>query len=314
MKFSVVIPAYNVEAYIDECLGSVATQSFKDWEAIVVDDGSTDGSASRAEAWTRKDNRFRIVRQVNQGLSAARNAGMELARGEYLLFLDGDDWLEKDALEVLGTEIEGEDVICFGGRRFFEDEKRFEEADTMIASNYSRGWDYYQEDALKSWRFAFVSVVKRAYRRAFLEENSLRFKEGIFHEDNLFTPIVLYHAGHVKVLDRNLYNYRARKGSIMTSPSPKKLMDKLLVANELAQFFTKQKGVEKATVYRYITHIYQTVFYEPQPKETECRLLSAVDWGLYYRVSRTKLRHMMLYRALKINPKLFRTINNMLSR
>lgn len=313
MKFSVVIPAYNVEAYLEECLGSVAAQSWEDWEAIVVDDGSTDGSGALAEAWARKDKRFRVIRQENRGLSAARNTGMEQAKGTYLLFLDGDDWLEQETLEILASELRDEDVVCFGGRRFIQDEKRHEEGDELVAKTYACGWDYYQENALKSRRFAFVSVVLRAYKRAFLEEHALRFKEGIFHEDNLFTPLVLYYAGKTQVVSKNLYNYRVREGSIMTSSSKKNRLDKIAIANELAKFYSDKK-VSKTVVYRYITHIYQTVFYEPQPKETESELLRAVDWAGYRRVSRTKLRHRVLYAALRVSPTLFRFINNRLTR
>ena len=313
MKFSVVIPAYNVEAYLDECLGSVAAQSFGDWEAIVVDDGSTDGSAALAEVWAEKDERIRVVRQENRGQSAARNAAIRIAKGDYLFFLDGDDWLERDALEVLTTEIRGADVICFGGRRFFEDEKRFEEGDELVSGTYASGWEYYQVNALKSRHFAFVSEVLRIYRREFLQENQLFFREGIFHEDNLFTPIVLFYAGKTRVVSKNLYNYRVRKGSTMTTPTVGKQFNKIQVANELAEFFA-DKDVPKAVVYRYITHIYQTVFYEPQPKGTERELLRAVDWKGYRRVSRTKLRHRVLYAALRVSPTLFRMINNQLKR
>ena len=313
MKFSVVIPAYNVEAYLDECLRSVAAQSFGDWEAIVVDDGSTDNSAALAEAWGLKDNRFRILKQTNQGLSSARNAGMDQARGEYLLFLDADDWLEPHALQILADAAQDEDLLCFGGRRFFQDEKRYDEADTPEPKTYTCGWDYYQNNALKPRRFAFVSVVLRTYRREFLQKYQLRFKEGIFHEDNLFTPIVLFYAGKTRTLCTTLYNYRVRSGSTMTTPLQKKLFDKVTVANELAMFFAHE-DVPKTIVYRYITHMYQTVFYEPQPKDTERQLLRAVDWTGYHRVSRTKLRHRVLYAALRISPSLFRIINNRLSR
>ena len=313
MKFSVVIPAYNVEAYLDECLGSVVAQSFGDWEAIVVDDGSTDGSAALAETWARKDNRFRILKQTNQGLSSARNAGMHLAQGEYLLFLDGDDWLEPHALQILADAAQDEDVLCFGGRRFFQDEKRYDEADTPEPKTYARGWDYYQDNALKPRQFAFVSVVLRTYKREFLQKYQLRFKEGIFHEDNLFTPIVLFYAEKTRTLSKTLYNYRIRSGSTMTTPLQKKLFDKITVANELAMFFAHE-DVPKTVVYRYITHVYQIVFYEPQPKKTERQLLRAVDWTGYHRVSRTKLRHRVLYAALRISPSLFRIINNRLSK
>ncbi len=312
MKFSVVIPAYNVEAYINACLESVVSQSFGDWEAIVVDDGSTDGTGALCDSFAEKDNRFRVVHQANGGLSAARNAGMDLAKGEYLVFVDGDDWLEREALTVLADALHDEDVLCFSGRRFFEESGRYEEADCLESRTYADGWEYYCENALKPRMFAFVSVVLRAYRRAFLEETALRFREGIFHEDNLFTPLACYYARKVRVLDTCLYNYRVRNGSTMTTPTLGKLFNKIVVANELAAFFIPKEGIEKTTVYRYITHVYQTVFYEQDAGEKE--LLKAVDWRSYYAVSRTKLRHRVLYAALRMSPNLFRRINKMLSR
>ena len=99
----------------------------------------------------------------------------------------------------------------------------------------------------------------------------------------------------------------------MTTPTVGKLFNKIQVANELAEFYAN-KDEPMTVVYRYITHIYQTVFYEPQPKETECELLQAVDWEGYRRVSRTKLRHRVLYAALRVSPTLFRMINNRLKR
>ena len=99
----------------------------------------------------------------------------------------------------------------------------------------------------------------------------------------------------------------------MTTPMVKKVFDKITVANELAAFFA-DRDVPKTVVYRYITHIYQTVFYEPQPKGTERELLRAVDWKGYRRVSRTKLRHRVLYAVLRVSPTLFRMINNRLKR
>ena len=110
-KYTVVIPVYNVEAYLRQCLDSVAHQTFPDWEAICVNDGSTDGSATILEDYASKDGRFKIVAQPNRGLSAARNTGMDAAKGEYILFLDSDDWLEPNALEVLSENMNGEDML-----------------------------------------------------------------------------------------------------------------------------------------------------------------------------------------------------------
>ena len=134
MFFSIIIPVYNVEAYLQDCLESVLRQSFPDWEAICVNDGSTDVSLAILEEYAAKDSRFRIFSQVNGGLSSARNAGLKVAKGNYVLFLDSDDWLEKNALEVLAGRVDGEDMLCFSGRRFFETEGIYHKAREKIGA------------------------------------------------------------------------------------------------------------------------------------------------------------------------------------
>ena len=115
-KFSIIIPVYNIEQYIRECLQSVVAQTFTDWECIIVNDGSTDNSMERIRGL--EDERIRVISQTNMGLSAARNAGIKAAKGEYIFLLDGDDWIVPDALERLNKHIDGQDMICYGGKRF----------------------------------------------------------------------------------------------------------------------------------------------------------------------------------------------------
>lgn len=294
MTFSIVIPVYNVEAYLRECLDSVINQSFGDWEAICVNDGSTDESASILEEYALKDSRFQMITQPNSGLSAARNKGLDVAKGEYLLFLDSDDWLEPKALEVILGKLSGEDMLCFSGRRFFEEERSFKPSDVLPENTYQSGMDYFNENALSKRDFAFVCVVLRVYRRLFLAEYNLRFKEGIFHEDNLFTPIVCYYAHQVKQINTCLYNYRVRINSITTTVDMKRLTDLMETANELAAFFIPKQGFDKTVVYRAITHHYQMAFVET-PKEERKAMERLCDWGLYRKVSRTKLRHRWNY-------------------
>ena len=299
MRFSIIIPVYNVEAYLRDCLDSVLRQSFSDWEAVCVNDGSKDGSAAILEEYAAKDPRFKVITQVNGGLSSARNAGLKSAKGDYVLFLDSDDWLEDNALEVLATKTGDEDMVCFSGRRFFENEGKYHESDHLTEASYRSGMDYYNENALQHRDFAFVCVVLRIYRRSFLVEKYLRFKEGIYHEDNLFTPIACYFALGVKVIGDCLYDYRVRSESIMTTFSPKRMKDMLDTANELAAFFIPKSGFDKTVVYRAITHHYQVVLMTtPQAGKNELNALC--DWKLYYAVSRTKIRHRVNYVRCRI--------------
>lgn len=294
MIFSVIIPVYNVEPYLRDCLDSVLNQSFADWEAVCVDDGSTDGSAAIAAEYAKKDNRFKVVCQPNGGLSAARNTGLATAHGDYILFLDSDDWLEADALTTLSENLDDEEMLCFSGRRFFEETNAFNPADSLVEKAYDSGLAYYNENALLHRDFAFVCVVLRAYKRAFLVEKGLRFKEGIFHEDNLFTPMACYHAGRVKQINVCLYNYRVRANSITDGNMSKRLVYMMGIANELAEFFNTKSGFDKTVVYRAITHHYQKAFVDASRKERKT-LRCLCNWHLYREVSCTKLRHRVNY-------------------
>lgn len=294
MMFSVIIPIYNVEQYLRECLDSVLNQSFTDWEAICVNDGSTDNSAEILGEYALKDERIGIITQPNGGLSAARNAGMRAAKGDYILFLDSDDWLETNALHTLAENLDGEDMLCFSGRRFFEKTEEFHPADQLMSQAYPTGMAYYNDNALKSRDFAFVCVVLRIYKRSFLIDNGLWFKEGIFHEDNLFTPLACYHAQRVKQISDCLYDYRVRSNSITTTENDKRLRDLLGTANMLAAFFVPKQGFDKTMVYRAITHHFQVVFADVRDKDRK-DLRHSCDWGLYRIVSRTKLRHRWNY-------------------
>ena len=294
MKFSVIIPVYNVEAYLRDCLDSVLNQTCADWEAVCVNDGSTDGSAAFLEEYAIRDSRIRIITQANGGLSAARNAGMKEAKGDYILFLDSDDWLEHNALQRLVENLDGEDMLCFSGRRFFEETGNYHPADQLTEKAYLSGMEYYNENALQSRDFAFVCVVLRIYKREFLLKNNLLFKEGIFHEDNLFTPIMCYYAEKVRTINDCLYDYRVRANSITTTGNTKRLRDLLETANELASFFIPKQGFDKTIVYRAITHHYQVVFANASKKERK-NLKRLCDWKSYRKFSRIKLRHRWNY-------------------
>ena len=294
MRFSIIIPIYNVEKYLRQCLASVLDQSFSDWEAVCVNDGSKDGSAAILGEFAEKDNRIRVVDQANAGLSAARNTGLRYATGDYVLFLDSDDWLEGNALEILSRNLDGEDMVCFSGRRYIEYEDRFLPADRLTARCYSSGMEYYNENALQHRDFAFVCVVLRAYKRSFLLDYDLRFTEGIYHEDNLFTPQACYYAQTIKVTDDSLYVYRVRENSITTTYDSKRMCDMMRIANELAAFFIPKSGFSKTVVYRAITHHYQAVLMNVSKSERES-VYGLCDWNLYGKVSRTKPRHFVNY-------------------
>ena len=259
-----------------------------------MNDGSTDKSDSILEYYAAKDDRIRVITQPNAGTATARNTGLQSALGDYIFFLDSDDWLEPDSLRILSNRLQGEDILCFSGKRFFESTGSFHQADVLPEKIYSKGMDYYNENALLPRDFAFVCVVLRVYNRAFLMRNGLLFDDDVSYEDNLWVPKTLYYAQTVTVIPDVLYNYRIHVGSKMESVSLARKKDMLVVANRLSSFFIPKHGFDKTVVYRAITHHYQVVLLKASRTERK-ELNELCDWRSYRKVSRTKSRHIVYY-------------------
>lgn len=220
IKISVVIPVYNVEKYLRECVDSVLCQTYTDYEVILVDDGSTDSGGQICDEYALKDPRIRVIHQPNGGLSAARNTGLAAAQGEYVYFLDSDDYIEAQTLEHLVSlaNKEAADIVFFDGYVFFDE---CEENDSV--SFYIRKEGYSPTNG----RHMLLQLLDREeyrtavplmlFRRSYLLENSLRFMPGIIHEDELFTFLAYNADGRVCHCHEQLYARRVRPASIMTS-------------------------------------------------------------------------------------------------
>src|ERR1700712_1426421 len=180
-RISVVVPVYNVELYLETCLESIAGQTFRDLEVVMVDDGSTDGSAAIAQRFVDRDERFRLVTQPNGGLSKARNTGTDAATGEFLAFVDSDDYLAPNAYELLMGALEqtGSDfatgavqrVTKTGTRQVFFLADAF--AKTQMATHVSRSPE------LMADRVAW----NKLFRRSFWDAQGRRFPDGVLNED-----------------------------------------------------------------------------------------------------------------------------------
>ena len=302
MKFSIIVPVYNVEAYLDDCLTSLQSQEYTDFEVICVNDGSTDGSREILSEWESRFPQMKVIDRENGGLSAARNTGLETASGDYVVFVDSDDWVEPTMLKRLAEENNDEDMICFACRR--TDHNTY---DTLVPEQ-SEGWNYYNHHALEHREVPFVCVWQRCYRREFLLENGLHFREGILHEDNEFTPRACLKATSIKVIPDVLYNYRVRPGSIMTTRGLRSKESLITIGNELSELFAKELNIDKTIAYQALTQCYQMAFID-NTHEEDRQLKQLIDWHCYHRVSRTKPRHRINYSLLRISPTLFRLIS-----
>ena len=168
-KISVIVPVYNKREYLEQCIDSILGQSYSNWELVLVDDESTDGSRDICDAYSRKDGRIRVFHQKNGGSTAAVLKGMEKAEGEYYVFIDSDDYVKEDYLETYFAEMEysGADIVMGGYvRRAGEKETVFSMRDTPYTP-----WLY-------------PAVWMRMYRRSFLQEHNLDFRQIRIYEDN----------------------------------------------------------------------------------------------------------------------------------
>lgn len=219
MKFSIIIPVYNVIKYIPECLSSILIQSFDDYEIILVDDGSTDGSGELCDQYAENDNRIRVIHQCNQGQASARNAGIKVAEGDYLLFFDADDCYEQgDLLKKIDQATPGADVVVFNWKEF---QDGYNPKDYMSASylpnmqtEYANGVCYLQEVTampLYPWYPWFY-----AFRRDFWQEHDFQFPVGVKYEDVALIYKVLLAAEKITTVKDVWYCYRTSRPGATT--------------------------------------------------------------------------------------------------
>ncbi len=218
-RLSVIIPVYNVECYVGKCLESVLTQTETSLEIIVVNDGSTDGSLEIVKKYS--DPRIKLINQRNQGLSAARNAGMREAAGEYIAFVDSDDWVEPDSYKRLLEEalLQNLDVLIGDFNRVYPNGIKEITCYWPNLKNISRqvmsGSELFVE--LSKNKFVLAMAPLGIYKREYLLKNKMFFTEGLLHEDELWCPIVLLHAATASYLDFHFYNYLKRENSITSA-------------------------------------------------------------------------------------------------
>jgi len=201
---SVVIPVYNVEKYAERCFLSVAAQTYKDFEAILVDDGSTDGSGKLCDEFQQKDSRFRVLHKKNGGLSSARNAGIRLAKGEYIAFVDSDDIVSPEFLSRLyaAAKSSGADMSMCGNKVFSSVNEIGEERAPSPVKVIT--YDDYLRDIFK-YHETYIPAWDKLYKRSIFDE--IAFPEGKIHEDTFTSPLCAEKAGKIACIEDVLYYY-----------------------------------------------------------------------------------------------------------
>ncbi len=251
---SIIVPIYNVEQYLAECLDSLVNQTLKDIEIICVNDGSPDNSADIVREYIQADSRIKLIEQENRGLSGARNTGLKVAKGEYVYFMDSDDWLESDAMDICYqvAVTKGVDVVFFDAIAFKDgvdddvgdmpDDYNRALALSEVANKRIRAKKLFMQMINNSTMRS--SVWLNFIKRKLLLENRLYFEEGLIHEDELFTPQLYALASTMMYIPCMFFHRRVRPGSIMTSVKIEKTLESLChIISELCAFAKSHFGV-----------------------------------------------------------------------
>ncbi|MFV0578580.1 MAG: glycosyltransferase [Fusobacterium ulcerans] len=294
MELSIIVPIYNVENYLEECLESLYNIKNIELEIILVNDGSKDNSFKIMEKF--KDmypEKTVLINKENGGLSSARNAGMKAAVGEYISFIDSDDFIDVDEFERFFKEGQKDKLdVIVGNMRYYTPEKTGDplfRSDMIKNSGILKGVDFFWELFQKPKCFR-EEVVDDIYRREFLLKNDICFNENIVHEDSEFTPLVYLKAEKVRYIDRAFYFYRQRTGSIMNKVSEKSIVS---LESICERFFDEYKKLDSAkgkeVLSALILSFYSVVVYK--------RYNGAGDW------KRVHKRYKELYSALKNSKK-----------
>ena len=259
-QISIIVPVYNVEDYLRQCLDSIIAQTFTEWECILVDDGSKDNSGSICDEYAQKDNRFIVIHKPNGGVSSARNIGLEQARGEWVFFSDADDLLEFDALETLIKGVEnGNPFIMAGFNKLSKDKTLIETSVKEIIKEISI------EDAIreqyKPSDFSYQGYLWcKLFRLDIIKNNHLRFDEGIvFNEDGLFImQYICCLKDKVYYSTKPVYNYIERGSSAMGSTinhfNPKFVthLDSVIKQKEVVFTYTNNPELRKTALIRIV--------------------------------------------------------------
>ena len=242
MRFSIIVPVYNVEKYLHRCVDSLIKQTYKNIEIILVNDGSTDSSGSICDDFKSKDSRINVIHQKNQGVAETRNSGLKIAQGEYIVFVDSDDTIELNSCEVFNDFIEVNenlDILC-GGANILEKNRIYNyKFINNEKENIMSGLEFLKlqlENKNKVYHSSWIIV----FRRMLLTDNELSFnKEYLVGEDEPFNTKALFYAKRVIITGFTHYNYYRRLSSLANTNSLKKINSMILMCQEFEEEINK---------------------------------------------------------------------------
>ena len=292
-KFSIIVPVYNTEKYVKRCLDSIKSQTFKDYEVIIVNDGSTDNSSDIISKYS-----YKVINQENQGLSMARNNGVKDASGEYLIFLDSDDYIEKDLLKEINNSLSNNpDLVRYQIKEVFDNKDDINYEETPFDNKNGVG----AFKLITNYHFV-ENAWAYAIKREFYLKEKFSFKKGTYHEDFGLIPLVIIKSKIVNSINYVGYCYYQRDGSIMNSSDYSKTKKKVKDFYNHYLYLTKEINKTKLDKTYFMSFISNSLIL----KITELK-------GKDYKDALTRLKKDKVFDNL-LNDSLGRKIKNILVR
>lgn len=240
VKYSFIVPIYNVEKYLNKCIDSLLAQTYKEFEILLIDDGSTDSSGAIADMYGKRWSQIiRVEHQVNKGLGGARNTGIELAKGDYLVMVDSDDYVSECLLEVVDRYLTqyDNDLLIFD--YIVEEEngsQRIQRLHDITA---------YTSITPKQYIFEAPAAWNKVYRASLFKETGIRFPERIFYEDLATSPCLAIHAANIGVIEEALYYYIQRGTSIMHTSNTQRMTEIIPATQRTLEYYKQQEKFEE---------------------------------------------------------------------
>ncbi len=236
-KISIIVPVYKVEKYIRRCLDSIQAQTFIDWECILIDDGSPDASGKICDEYASKDDRFKVFHQENAGVSAARNQGLDCAKGEWITFVDSDDWIDRGMLgDLHNYAINNEADVVISG--FIQTNGQDKRKETKVKNG--------SLDIPKDFEWFFNAPWGKLFKKEIVDKHNIKFPLGItLAEDMYFVFFVLYYSKKIYGITNTYYNYFENANSVTKLLSEKNVQDEIWVIKQIEQkLIDENKGKE----------------------------------------------------------------------
>jgi len=310
---SVIIPVYGVERYLDRCVESVVSQTYRNLEIILVDDGGKDQCPAMCDAWGEKDSRIHVVHKTNGGLSSARNTGLDVANGEFIAFVDSDDWIEPTMLETMLGWMRNHaaaDVVMCGTEKVYEDGRR-EHIDGHLPER-----EFNSDEALRDFlhhRNRMASAVWNKLFKAdfFTGAGCIRFPEGLNNEDYYVLAQVYRTMSGVYFNSQALYHYRIRENSITTAGLNAHSFDRAQIADKCREYLLESGYQDQASLDYFVMQGRYDIVYDLARMSLDSEVLKTWRKELsakakpVYRDASVGFAEKMKIRMLAWSPKLY---------